>query len=176
METPRATLLPVEAIIALLPATFEGWPFCQPARPATDASVARIEAQLAVTLPPLLLRISGESASYGYWFNSVGNDYRNENHILRTNERFRAVGVPDRYVIFAQGFDGECDAWDLGSPLIDGEAPIALLHVDDDGILTGPTGSFGSFHAYMDALCRRHAKQCPVDALRHAAIELLASH
>jgi len=166
-------LLPVETIIELLPATFEGWPFCQPSRPPTAASVARVEARFGIKLPGLLLEVARSNPSYGYWFNSIGNDYRNPNHILKVNASFRARGVPDRYVVFAQGFDDECDAWDLGELGFGQERPIVYFHFSEDDELTDLTRRFDSFHGFMDALCRHGAPRCPVDELRHVAVRLL---
>ena len=166
-------LLPTETILKLLPATFEGWPFCQPSRPPTPKSVYRVETRLRVKLPNLLLEVARSHPSYGYWFNSIGDDFRGPNHILGVNASFRARGVPDRYVVFAQGFDGECDAWDLGEPCSGGERPIVYFHFSDANELTDITRRFNTFHEFMDALCRHSAPQCPLDDLRRAALELL---
>ena len=166
-------LLPIESILKLLPATFEGWPFRQPSRPPTARSIVRVEQGLGIKLPSLFLEVARSSPSYGYWFNSIGNDYRGPNHILGVNASFRARGVPDRYVVFAQGFDGECDAWDLGEPCSGQERPIVFFHFSDDDELTGLTRRFNTFHEFMDALCRHSAPQCPSDKLRRAALQLL---
>jgi len=166
-------LLPVETILKLLPATFEGWPFGQPSRPPTPRSISRVETGLGIKLPNLLLEVARSNPSYGYWFNSIGNDYRGPNHILRVNASFRALGVPDRYVVFAQGFDGECDAWDLGEPHSGGERPIVYFHFSEDNELTDLTRQFNTFHEFMDALCRHAAPRCPLNELRRAALQLL---
>ena len=125
-RTSLSRLLPIDTIIELLAATFEGWPFCQPSRPPTAGSVARIEERFAVKLPSLLLQVARSNASYGYWFNSVGNDYGNSNHILGPTPTSGVVAFP-RYVVFAQGFDGECDAWDLGDPGVGGGTADRVL-------------------------------------------------
>ena len=111
--------------------------------------------------------------SYGYWFNSIGNDYRGPNHILGVNASFRTRGVPERYVVFAQGFDGECDAWDLGEPCMGEGRPIVYFHLSEDDKLTGLTRRFSTFHEFMNALCRHSAPQCPLDDLRRAALRVL---
>ena len=171
--TGSSRLLPIESILKLLPAIFEGWPFCQPSRPPTADEVSRVETRLGVKLPTLLLEVANSHPSYGYWFNSIGNDYRGLNHILGVNADFRERGVPDRYVVFAQGFDGECDAWDLGEPCSGGERPIVYFHFSDDNELTDLTRRFNTFHEFMDALCRHAAPLCLLNELRRAALQLL---
>ncbi len=166
-------LLPIETILKLLPAIFEGRPFCQPTRPPTRNSVSRVEKSLGVKLPNLLLEVARSHPSYGYWFNSIGNDYRGCNHILGVNASFRERGVPNRYVVFAQGFDDECDAWDLGEPCSGGERPIVYFHFSDDNELTDLTRRFNTFHEFMDALCRQCAPLCPLNELRRAALQLI---
>src|SRR4051794_39382000 len=89
-------LLPIGSILKLLPATFEGWPFCQPSRPPTAHSVSRVETRLGIKLPAPLLEVARSNPSYGCWFNSIGNDYRGPDHILGVNASFRARGVPER--------------------------------------------------------------------------------
>lgn len=132
-----------------------------------------MEERLAVKLPDLLLEVARSNDSYGYWFNSIGNDYRNPNHILNVNAAFRKRGMSVRYVIFAQGFDGECDAWDLAELAIGGGHPIVYFHFSEDDRLTDLMRRFDTFHEFMDALCRHAAPQCPVDELRHVAIRRL---
>jgi hypothetical protein len=167
-----ARLLPVDMIVSLLPATFEGRPFEQPARPPTGRSVRRIERELNVVLPELLLTVARANGSYGYWFASLGEDYRNGNHILRVNRWLRETGVPPHLVVFGRGFDGECDAWDLSAGAAEPmERPIVTFY-DEDGA-SKARSHWPGFHAYMDWLCRNCAPSCPIDDVRQRARDIL---
>lgn len=181
---PQQRLLPVETILAVVPACFDGWVSYAHlmARPPTRASVRRVERELPIRLPTLLLAIARASRSYGYWFNSLGNDYADGGHILATNAALRAAGLDGRYVVFAQGFDGEYDAWDLGAAAALPEPPIVWFAIDPEAPeeeqaraarSAAPRPLFATFHEYVDDYCRRGVANCPRSDLRAPALALV---
>lgn len=91
MNTPPAQILPRDTLLGLLPASFEPWGGSNwyPLRPPTDAGVQRIESELGVRLPALLVEIARACPSYGGWFGSIGDDFDSHNHVLGINRNFR---------------------------------------------------------------------------------------
>src|SRR4051812_9406500 len=87
-----------------------------------DARVGRmIGANAGIALPPLFIEVAAACPAYGGWFNSIGDDYENNYHILSMNAALHAGGLPPRYVLLNHGHDGDCDAWDLEASTIGGE-------------------------------------------------------
>src|SRR6476620_8638355 len=126
-------LLSKDVLLDLLPASFEPWGVSAwyPSRPPTGPSIARIESELGVRLPALLLDVARACPAYGGWFGSIGDDFTSDNHILAINRSFRADGLPLRYVLLNHGHDGNCDAWDtVAMPAADGEPPIVSFSYD----------------------------------------------
>src|SRR3954471_11917246 len=173
-------LLPKDVLLELLPASFAPWGASAwyPSRPPTGPTIARVESELGVRLPALLLDVARACPAYGGWFGSIGDDFDSHNHILAINRAFRAEGLPPRYVLLNHGHDGDCDAWDTGAPpAADGEPPIVYFSYDcDRRTLDGMRVSAASFAEYIDALVRLHAPRCPIKALRRRAKRILAEH
>lgn len=164
----------------MLPAAFEPWgkSSLYPSRPPTEASVRRIEGELGVTLPPLLIEVARACPSYGGWFGSIGDDFASHNHMLVINRQFREEGLAQRYVLLNHGHDGDCDAWDLeAQPTGGGESPIVFFHYDcERRELRNLRISAASFADYIDTFVRAHAARCPIKGLRRRAKRVLAQH
>lgn len=171
--------LPREILFDLLPAAFEPWGSsggCPP-RPPTPESISRIESTLRITPPALFIEVAKACSSYGGWFNSIGDDYENHQHILSLNAAFHGGGLATRYVLMTHGHDGDCDAWDLGATPADGEYPIVYFDYDcDRNHLSGLKPLAASFADYFDAFVRLKAPRCPVKRLRRRAKRILAEY
>lgn len=183
LDRPITENLPRKVLLDLLPATFEPWGSLSmfPSRPPTAGSVERIESALRFKLPPLLIEVATACPAYGGWFNSIGDDYENNYHILSMNAALHAGGLPLRYVLLNHGHDGDCDAWDLEAPPIGGEPPIVYFHYDDedekeDRAIRRLKVSTLSFADYIDRRVRWSAPRCPVEALRLHAERVLGEY
>lgn len=174
-------------LLELLPATFEPWGSsgAYPSRPPTDLSIQKIEAELGVSLPALLIQVARACPSYGGWFGSIGDDFDSGNHMLSINRDFRADGMPPHYVLLNHGHDGHCDAWDTAARPVNGspqrsnatESPIVYFNHDRERReLSGLRSYVASFADYIDALVRTYAPRCPVKNLRRHAKRILAEH
>ena len=96
--------------------------------PADGRLVERMQqVRLTIELPPLFIEVAAVLSAYGGWFNSIGDDYENNYHILDMNASLYSGGLPSRYVLLNHGHDGDCDAWDLEASPIGGEPPDCLL-------------------------------------------------
>jgi hypothetical protein len=93
--------------------------------PPTAASIARINAELGIELPPTLVDFARRATKFGAWFCSLGEDYDNFTHILAMNRLFHAGQrggykrwrpMPKHLVIFNHGHDDDCDCFDLRLP------------------------------------------------------------
>ena len=167
-------------LLELLPPAFGPWGASGlfPSRPPTEESVVRIESELGIRLPALLVEVALACDSYGGWFGSIGDDYVSHNHMLGYNRGFREEGVPPRYVLLNHGHDGDCDAWDTeAGPPRAGELPIMYFNFDcERRALRHLRVSAASFAEYIDAFVRAHAPRCPVKGLRRRAKRMLAEH
>jgi len=179
MSATREALLSKDVLFELLPAAFGPWGNSSwyPSRPPTEASIGRIERELGVRLPALLVDVARACPSYGGWFGSIGDDFDSHNHILSINRTFREEGLPPRYVVLNHGHDGDCDAWDTQTPPIEGELPIVYFRYDTDRReLRGLRPSATSFATYLNAFVRQHAPRCTDKSLRRRAKQFLAEH
>ena len=93
--------------------------------PPTAASIARINAELGIALPPTLIDFARRSQRFGAWFSGLGEDYDNPLHILAMNREFHKRQrsgdrhwrpMPKHLVIFNHGHDDDCDCFDLRLP------------------------------------------------------------
>ncbi len=175
--------LPRDVLLDLLRATFEPWGSWSmfPSRPPTAESVERIESVLRFALPPLFIEVAAACPAYGDWFNSIGDDYENNYHILSMNAALHTGGLPSRYVLLNHGHDGDCDAWDLEALPIGGEPPIIYFHYDDedekeDRAIRRLKHSAFSFADYIDRRVRWRAPRCPMEALRLHAERVLGEY
>lgn len=178
MTVPHSGRLPKAVLLDLLPATFEPWGSggLFPSRPPTSESIDRIESALRIKLPRLFVEVAAACSSYGGWFNSIGDDYENHSHILRTNVAFREEGLAARYVLLNHGHDGDCDAWDTEAQPNEGELPIVYFSYDvDRHALSGMRPSASCFADHIDDLVRAKAPRCPVKGLRRHAKRVLAA-
>lgn len=174
--TSHTRRLPKEIMLGLLPAAFEPWGSLE-SRPPTDESIRRIESTLRIKLPALFVEVANACSSYGGWFNSIGDDYENHQHILSLNAAFHAEGLATRYVLMTHGHDDDCDAWDLeGAPSND-EYPIVCFDYDcDRNHLSGLKLLAASFADYIDSFVRWKAPRCPVKRLRRRAKRILGEY
>lgn len=97
----------------------------------TVRSAHRIGRELHLQIPTLLIQVAQRCPEYGEWFGGLGEDYSGPSHILTNNHALHRDGLPARYVIFNQGYDGDCDCWDLGESPVDGEYPIKYVSLLD---------------------------------------------
>ena len=177
-----AVRLPTPLLFELLDVALEPWGSTDwyPSRPPTDASVRRVQDELGVRLPPLLVEAASACPSYGGWFGSIGDDFDSHNHTLAINRLFRSEGLPPRYVMFNRGHDGDVDAWDTAvSPTTGGELPIVYFSFDGERpppTVRALTPTFALFAEYIDDFVRTHAVSSPRKGPRRRAKRLIAQH
>ncbi len=178
-ESP-GNLLPMDVLLELLPAAFEPWGSMESfsALPPTRGSVQRIESELGLAIPKLLIEIAQACGTYGGWFGSLGEDVASQSHIITINRTFRAHGVPPRYVLLNHGHDGDCDAWDTFATRPPGnELPIVYFRFSSESKEIRCLRTVAStFAQYIDGFVRSTAPRCPVKALRRGAKRILKGY
>jgi hypothetical protein len=110
--------------------------------PPTARSIARINAELGIELPPSLIGFAQRSEKFGAWFCSLGEDYDSYFHILGMNRDFHAPDrdgvyasgpMPSYLVMINHGHDDDCDCLDLRVPRSpEGEYSIAYWSPGED--------------------------------------------
>lgn len=171
--------LPKAVLLDLLPATFERWGSSgwDPSWPPTPEGVERIEFDLRIKLPRLLIEVATSCPTYGGCIGSIGDDYESRNHLLPINAAFREAGLAGRYVLLNHGRDRYFDAWDTEEQPNEDEFPIVYFNYDfDRRILRGIKVSASRFADYVDDLVRAKAPRCPSKGLRRRAKRVLAAH
>lgn len=101
-------------------------------KPARKDAVEQAETSLKLKLPPLfktfLLRWNGgtahEACIYGV---GTGDEF----DLVELNERARADDLPDHLLAFAATIQGEIYCFDLSRIEADGEAPVALIDIEE---------------------------------------------
>jgi hypothetical protein len=172
----------VDELVDLLDAAAEPWAgaVMYRAEPATRTSMARIEKELDVRVPPLLVELSQRSPGFGVLFAGLGEDWESPGHILRLNETVHRArrrdgirALPAALVMFNRGEDHECVCWDRDRAGEGGEHPIVWCRTDVGVTRRGGRTAFRreleivpageTLREWIDAECARLLAACELE-------------
>ncbi|HQR08219.1 MAG TPA: SMI1/KNR4 family protein [Gemmatales bacterium] len=125
-------LLPIELIFQLLGICSQASRFKLNNKSPTTDSIAHIQAVTGVTIPELYIRYASETPN-GLDLWTLGDDFDERGHILCQNRYWHEEdGLPEKYIIFNSGHDGDCYCWDREEKSLDCEQCIYHVSVGED--------------------------------------------
>jgi SMI1 / KNR4 family (SUKH-1) len=144
----------------------------KPALPPTDESITFINRELGIKLPQSFVDFARQCDCYGWYFNSIGEDYDSYWHILTRNRVFHTdaegyTPLPGHLIIIDSGHDGDCNCFDTRVCESAGEYPIVYWD-GEAGPDFVPSPGFPTFPDFLEIVATYLAR-C-VDAQRAAQI------
>jgi hypothetical protein len=171
-------VIPFEALVELFTIAIEPWGLhaWYHVKPPTAHSIARIEEELGLTIPPDLIKIASRCPAYGGWLAGIGDDYDHTCHILSLNRAFHEGDelppLPAHFVLLNHGHDGDCDCWDVRTTGANGEHPIVYIALESGRV--EPAGKvFATFREYLEQFARDHAPRAHDPTKRRRATKLV---
>ncbi|MDB6067869.1 MAG: hypothetical protein JWR26_4077 [Pedosphaera sp.] len=129
----------------------------RPAPTPTAQSIAHINRDLGIELPQSFVDFSRQCDCYDAYFNSIGEDYESDSHILTRNRVFHgdaegySAPLPPYLILLTSGHDGDCDCFDTRTRNPAGEYPIVYWDATaGPGFV--PTRPFPTFTDYVEKI------------------------
>jgi hypothetical protein len=129
----------------------------RPAPTPTAQSIARINRDLGIELPQSFVDFSRQCDCYDAYFNSIGEDYESDSHILTRNHVFHGdaegynAPLPPHLILLNSGHDGDCECFDTRTRNPAGEYPI-LYWDAEGGPGSAPTRPLLTFSHYVEKI------------------------
>jgi len=148
----------------------------EPSPPPTVDEIERIESELAMGLPALLVELARWSPYFVRWFAELS--YRSlepKNHVVELNRWLASVGKPEGLIVFTQAYDGHCTGIMRGEARNPDAAPIMFTSVGYHGTdrPSKPRVIAPNFRTYLEELCLHEAPRTRVKTLRRKAKRLI---